>query len=294
MNATFLKNHVTAFVVVSTMLSIGWLSVSTAQAQGRRGGGGGSGSSSSSSGRSSGGSNRSSGNARRSSTGNSGVNRSSASSSSSSSSTGRNTTRSAGRGSGRSADQRSSGGGSQVGSVGDSTRVEGRNRDRSIDNNLRVISTGERERNRTSDRDRSNDRDRDGDADGNRGRHHRHPGRDRDRDRADWHRRECSRGRFLYPTRVYLSSNYGNYHYSSNSYEQGYQDGLYTGANDALRGESYDPGRSHFYKHGAGGFLSIFGGLDTYRLAYRDGFLRGYEEGYEHYEMYFTGRRFHR
>jgi hypothetical protein len=93
---------------------------------------------------------------------------------------------------------------------------------------------------------------------------------------------------------VYVSSNYGNYGYGSNAYDQGYQDGLYTGANDARRGQTYDPERSHFYKHGAGGFLSIFGSPASYSMAYRDGFVRGYEEGYLHYETYFSGGRFHR
>ena len=91
-----------------------------------------------------------------------------------------------------------------------------------------------------------------------------------------------------------MSSNYGSYRYSSNAYEQGYQDGLYTGANDASRGQSYDPERSHFYLHGASGFLSIFGSPASYSIAYRDGFLRGYEEGYQNYQNYFLGGRFHR
>ena len=93
---------------------------------------------------------------------------------------------------------------------------------------------------------------------------------------------------------MYESSNYGYYQYGSNAYEQGYQDGLFTGASDAQRGQSFDPERSHFYKHGAGGFLSIFGGQASYSMAYRDGFLRGYEEGYSNYQNYFFGGRFRR
>jgi len=41
-----------------------------------------------------------------------------------------------------------------------------------------------------------------------------------------------------------------------------------------------------------GGFLSIFGSPASYSQAYRDGFLRGYEEGYQRYECIFTGGRF--
>ncbi|HYY93411.1 MAG TPA: hypothetical protein VE713_02760, partial [Pyrinomonadaceae bacterium] len=88
-------------------------------------------------------------------------------------------------------------------------------------------------------------------------------------------------------------SNYGGYQYSSNAYDQGYRDGLYTGANDARRGQPYDPERSHFYKRAGSGFLSIFGNRGTYQQAYRDGFLRGYEEGYQNWQNYFTGGRFH-
>jgi hypothetical protein len=93
---------------------------------------------------------------------------------------------------------------------------------------------------------------------------------------------------------VYEATNYDNYSYGLSAYEQGYEDGLQTGANDAWRGQSYDPERSHFYRHGAGGFLSIFGSRASYASAYRDGFLRGYEEGYQNYSSYFIGGRFHR
>jgi len=148
---------------------------------------------------------------------------------------------------------------------------------------------GDRNRggNRDGDPDRKRHRDRGGDRDLSRF------NRGRDRDRDDWRKREFERGRYRYPTRVYQSSNYGYYRYSSNAYEQGYQDGLLTGASDARRGQGYDPERSQFYRHGAGGFLSIFGSEASYSMAYRDGFLRGYQDGYQNYQTYFIGGRFH-
>jgi len=76
------------------------------------------------------------------------------------------------------------------------------------------------------------------------------------------------------------------------AYERGYQDGLFTGANDARRGQGYFPERSHFFG-GTPGYSSIFGGRDTYRRAYRDGFLRGYQEGYQNWQRYFNGGTFH-
>ena len=69
---------------------------------------------------------------------------------------------------------------------------------------------------------------------------------------------------------------------------------MLTGAKDAWRGQGYDPERSHFYKNGAGGFLSIFGGPAWYKAAYRDGFLRGYEEGFQNYTSYFVEGNFRR
>jgi hypothetical protein len=97
----------------------------------------------------------------------------------------------------------------------------------------------------------------------------------------------------VYESRAYDARNYGGYRYSSDAYDRGYRDGLFTGANDARRGQSYDPQRSHFFRHPGSGFLSIFGSRGTYDQAYLDGFLRGYDEGYHHYEQYFTGGHFH-
>src|SRR5262249_62146814 len=43
---------------------------------------------------------------------------------------------------------------------------------------------------------------------------------------------------------------YGNV--SQLAYNQGYQDGTYTGANDAQRRQNYNPQRSHYYRNGHG------------------------------------------
>ena len=76
---------------------------------------------------------------------------------------------------------------------------------------------------------------------------------------------------------------YGNeYQIAAN---QGYQDGLYTGSNDAQRRQNYDPQRSHFYRNGHGnnggyGGYGRYGNSYQFQQAYRDGFLRGYNDGY--------------
>jgi hypothetical protein len=109
--------------------------------------------------------------------------------------------------------------------------------------------------------------------------------RDRDRDYGrdqDWrYRRDDRNGR------------YGNvYQIAAN---QGYQDGLSTGSNDAQRGQSYNPQRSHFYRNGHGGYGGYgnngrYGDRYQYQQAYRDGFLRGYDEGFRRYGGYNRGR----
>jgi len=74
---------------------------------------------------------------------------------------------------------------------------------------------------------------------------------------------------------------------------QGYQDGTYTGSRDAQRGQNYDPQRSHFYRNGHGdngGYGSITNSWQ-YQQAYRNGFLRGYDEGFRRYGGGYNRRR---
>ena len=73
---------------------------------------------------------------------------------------------------------------------------------------------------------------------------------------------------------------YGNeYQIAAN---QGYQDGLNTGSNDAQRRQNYNPQRSHFYRngHGDNGGYGRYGNSYQFQQAYRDGFVRGYSDGY--------------
>jgi hypothetical protein len=76
---------------------------------------------------------------------------------------------------------------------------------------------------------------------------------------------------------------YGNeYQIAAN---QGYQDGMYTGSNDAQRRQNYNPQRSHFYRngHGDNGGYGRYGNSYQFQQAYRDGFLRGYNDGFQRY-----------
>jgi len=58
---------------------------------------------------------------------------------------------------------------------------------------------------------------------------------------------------------------------------QGYQYGLNTGASDAQRGQSYSPQRSRYYRNASS-------------QAFRQGFVRGYDQGYRQYAGSDNGR----
>jgi hypothetical protein len=96
--------------------------------------------------------------------------------------------------------------------------------------------------------------------------------RDRDRD----YRRNDQYGR---------NGGYGNI--AQAAMNQGFQDGLYTGSSDAQRGQSYNPQRSHFYKNGHGDNGNYgYGNSYQFQQMYRNGFLRGYQQGYQRYGGY--------
>jgi hypothetical protein len=64
------------------------------------------------------------------------------------------------------------------------------------------------------------------------------------------------------------SGNYGGY--NNQQVQQGYQYGVNTGASDAQRRQGYSPQRSHYYR-------------DAPSQAFREGFVRGYDQGYRQY-----------
>jgi hypothetical protein len=107
--------------------------------------------------------------------------------------------------------------------------------------------------------------------------------RDRDRDDDDRYRRDRRNND---DWRYGRNGGYGNY--SQMAYQQGYQDGIYTGQNDGQRGQSYNPQRSHFYRNGHGDGGGYYGNNGRYgdrqfQAAYRQGFLQGYNQGYQSY-----------
>ena len=64
--------------------------------------------------------------------------------------------------------------------------------------------------------------------------------------------------------------------YNNQQIQQGYQSGVNTGASDAQRGQSYSPERSRYYRNASS-------------QAFRDGFVRGYDQGYRQYSSSTNG-----
>jgi hypothetical protein len=62
---------------------------------------------------------------------------------------------------------------------------------------------------------------------------------------------------------------YGNGDYNNRELNSGYQQGINTGATDARSGKTYSPERSRYYRNAS--------------QAFREGFVRGYEQGYRQY-----------
>jgi hypothetical protein len=75
-------------------------------------------------------------------------------------------------------------------------------------------------------------------------------------------------GYYGYPYGYYSQYVFGD---SEAADSQGYHDGLKTGASDARRGQSFDPERSHYFKDA---------GFGNFAGDYREGFSRGYSDGF--------------
>ena len=78
---------------------------------------------------------------------------------------------------------------------------------------------------------------------------------------------------FYDPYRFNRFNYYNQYVFSSSdrAVNQGYHDGLKTGQGDAEHNRSYNPERSHYFQEA---------GFGNFAGAYREGFARGYADGY--------------
>jgi hypothetical protein len=117
-----------------------------------------------------------------------------------------------------------------------------------------------------------------------------------------WDPREDRTGRAIprpapypYPDR-YPSGRYpntrGTYRYANVAFDNGYNDGLDKGREDARDRDSYDPNRHSRYRSADRGYEGRYGSKDQYRDIYRDGFLAGYNDAYRRYDDRRGGSRF--
>ena len=61
----------------------------------------------------------------------------------------------------------------------------------------------------------------------------------------------------------------------------GYQDGLAAGRKDARKGDHFKPEDHDYYKDGDHGWTASLGTKENFKQFYRQGFVRGYNEGYK-------------
>jgi hypothetical protein len=66
----------------------------------------------------------------------------------------------------------------------------------------------------------------------------------------------------------------------------GKQDGLNDGMSDRRTGHSYRPTHDNSYKHADNGYEFRFGNKNDYKAFYREGYARGYEEGWNNPTYY--------
>jgi hypothetical protein len=104
-------------------------------------------------------------------------------------------------------------------------------------------------------------------------------GRDDDRDRDDDRR---AIPRFPYPDQGrYPDRGRQGRDIDRVPFNNGYEDGLDAGREDARRNRSDDPDRHSHYRAANRGYDSRYGSREAYRDRYREGFRAGYEDGYD-------------
>jgi hypothetical protein len=89
-----------------------------------------------------------------------------------------------------------------------------------------------------------------------------------------------------YPSAPGYGGSYGGSYGFNPGYDRGYREGLDKGRNDGKHHDSYDPRRQKWYRDGDRGYKDEYGSRRTYENSYRDGFLRGYDQGYRERNRY--------
>jgi hypothetical protein len=81
-----------------------------------------------------------------------------------------------------------------------------------------------------------------------------------------------------YPEDYVFDSRSGGY--PDIGYDTGYRDGVQAGAKDQEKHEKFDPADHDRYRDGDHDYRSSFGDKELYKRSYREGFMRGYQDGY--------------
>ena len=68
--------------------------------------------------------------------------------------------------------------------------------------------------------------------------------------------------------------------YSDIAFDNGYRDGIRAGQRDLSNHAKFDPADQPSYRDGDHGYRSSFGDIEVYKRQYREGFVRGYQDGY--------------
>ena len=82
---------------------------------------------------------------------------------------------------------------------------------------------------------------------------------------------------------------YGTYGRNSIARDNGYQDGVRIGQDDAQRGRAFNFQNSGDYRNADAGYRSQYGNRDLYRSDFRLGFEQGYRDGYSQNSNYGYG-----
>lgn len=64
------------------------------------------------------------------------------------------------------------------------------------------------------------------------------------------------------------------------AYDNGYRDGIRAGQRDVSNHATFDAADEPSYRDGDHGYRSSFGDIEVYKRQYREGFMRGYQDGY--------------
>jgi len=82
----------------------------------------------------------------------------------------------------------------------------------------------------------------------------------------------------LYPEDYAFESRAGGY--PDIAYDNGYRDGIQAGEKDRDKHDKFDPADHDRYRDGDHDYRNSFGDKEVYKRSYREGFIRGYQDGY--------------